>query len=231
MVETYVPIQFGKTSTPWSLNLNIPTDVITAKETTFVGRMSVIGILLTLVGLTLLWFAAGALAKPIKKITDIANRIADGDLQQEIDIQQEDEVGQLAKAFHRIVIYLQDMSSVAHQISEGDLTTEVTLLSDRDEFGKSFTRMISNLRVLIGEMAENANDLHAASLKLSEASKQSGQATSQIAATMQLIAKGNLQQSDSIAQTATSVVSLMNRVIEGVTEGAQEQAKAINKAC
>jgi methyl-accepting chemotaxis protein len=229
MVETYVPIQFGNSSTPWSVNLNIPTDAITEGEKTFVLQMSLIGILLAALGLIFLWFAAGALVKPIRKITEIANRIAEGDLQQNIDISQEDEVGQLAKAFRRIVTYLQDMSSTAHQIAEGNLTTNVTLLSDRDEFGISFSKMITNLRVLIGQVAENADDLHTASIQLTEASKQSGQATGQIAATMQQIAKANLQQSDSIAQTATSV-SLMNRVIEGVTEGTQEQANAINKA-
>jgi methyl-accepting chemotaxis protein len=229
MVETYVPIRLGGTSTPWSLNLNIPTNVIIAEEKAFVLQMSVIGILLTVLGLIFLWFAAGALAKPIRKITAIANQIADGDLQQNIEITQEDEVGQLAKAFRRIVSYLQDMSSTARHIAEGDLTTEITLLSDRDEFGKSFAKMISNLQVLIGEVAENVSDLHAASVQLSETSKQSGQATNQIAVTMQQIAEGNLEQTNLIAQTASSV-AYMNRVIEGVTEGSQEQARAINQA-
>jgi methyl-accepting chemotaxis protein len=229
MVESYVPIRFGNTSNPWSLNLNIPSDVITAGETAFVWRMSVIGIFLTALGLILLWFAAGTLAKPIQRITDIANRLADGDLQQNIDIQQEDEVGQLAQAFRRIIVYLQEMSAVAHRVAEGDLTTEVTLLSDRDEFGTSFSKMIDNLRLLIGKVAKNANDLYTASMQLSEASRQSGQATGQIATTMQQIAKGNLQQSDSITQTADSV-SLMNRVIEGVAHGTQSQTDAINKA-
>jgi methyl-accepting chemotaxis protein len=228
MVETYVPIQLGNTATPWSLNLNIPTGVITAEESSYVWRMSVIGILLTILGLVLLWLTAGAVTRPIRRITAVANRLAEGDLQQNIDIQQEDEVGQLAKAFHRIVTYLQEMSSVARQIAEGDLTTEATLLSDHDEFGKSFSKMISNLRVLIGQVAEDAKSLHAASEQLSEASRQAGQATSQIAATMQQISTGNLQQSDSLVQTAASV-SLMNRVITGVSDGTQEQANAINK--
>jgi methyl-accepting chemotaxis protein len=228
-LEAYIPIRFGDTSNPWSLNLNIPTKVITAEENSYVFRMSVMGIFLTALGLVFLWLAAGALARPIQKITDIANKLADGDLQQNIDIQQEDEVGQLAKAFRRIIVYLQEMSAVAHKVADGDLTTEVTLLSDKDEFGKSFSKMIANLRVLIGKVAEDANDLHAASIQLSEASKQSGQATSQIATSMQQIAQGNLQQSDSIAQTSTSV-SLMNRVIEGVADGTQAQTDAINKA-
>ena len=229
MMETYVPVWLGKTSTPWSLNLSIPTRVITAEAVTGIWRMAAIGFALTVFALVMLWFAAGALAKPIKKITDIANRLADGELDQHIEVTQQDEVGQLAGAFHRIVAYLQEMSSIARRIAEGDLTAKVDLLSEQDEFGKSFTKMISNLRGLIGEVADNAEVLRSASVQLSEAARQSQQATGQIAVTMQQLAKGNSQQSDSISRTATSV-NQMGRAIEDVAKGAQEQSKAISKA-
>jgi methyl-accepting chemotaxis protein len=228
MMEIYNPIVFGSTSTPWSLNLNIPLDVITASIYVSTWRMIGIGTALVSLALALLWFASSKLARPIKAITKIANQLADGNLDQNIEIDQQDEVGQLAKAFHRIISYLQEMSATARRIAEGDLHTKVTLLSEQDEFGKSFTRMISNLQVLIGDVMENANNLSEASMQLSQAASQSGQATGQIAVTMQQVARSNSQQSESIARTAASV-NQISSAIEQVSNGAQEQTRAINK--
>jgi methyl-accepting chemotaxis protein len=229
IMETYIPLWFGETSTPWALNLNIELSLITAKAVASIWRMVGLGALLTTFALILLWFASRELARPIKQITDIANRLTEGDLHQSIEIDQQDEVGQLGKAFQRIILYLQDLASVARQIADGDLTANVTMLSDQDELGQSFAKMISNLRTLIGEVAENANRLNAASLQLSETANQSGQASSQIASTIQQVAKGTAQQSESISHTATSVEQ-MGRAIEGIARGAQDQTQAVNRA-
>ena len=59
--------------------------------------------------------------------------------------------------------------------------------------------------------------------------RQAGQATTQIATTVQEVAKGITQQTSSVTQTAHSVEQ-MGRAITGVAEGAQEQAAGITKA-
>ncbi|HEX2993798.1 MAG TPA: methyl-accepting chemotaxis protein [Anaerolineales bacterium] len=229
VMEVYVPVWLGKTSTPWSLNLNIPVSVITAKATKNTRQMAAIGFFLTVLAISILWFISGALAKPIKRITQIANQIAEGDLHQNMDIHQQDEVGQLASAFQRMVGYFQDLSSTARQIAEGDLTRDVTLLSNQDELGISFTRMIANLRALIGEIIQSAAELNTASAQLSTTADQSGQGAGQIAVTIQQIAQGTSQQSESVNRAVASV-SQMGRVIDGVTRGAQDQNQAVSRA-
>jgi len=48
------------------------------------------------------WFSARALATPILKLTDAAERMSLGDLNVKIDVQSRDEIGQLAGALGRM---------------------------------------------------------------------------------------------------------------------------------
>ena len=137
--------------------------------------------------------------------------LANGDLTQsisfrtqELNYKSSDEIGDLARAFNQMIGSLQ-------------------------ETGNSFTQMITQLRRSIGLIAENAENLGAASEQLSSAANQAGQATSQISITVQQVAKGTAQQSESVNKTTTSVEQ-MSRAIEGVARGAQDQTQAVNKA-
>jgi methyl-accepting chemotaxis protein len=146
-----------------------------------------------------------------------------------VDYRSSDEVGQLADAFRDMVDYLQNMAGVADKMSRNDLTEDVTPKSERDNLGNAFAQMITNLRAVMAQVADNANSVGDASSQLSMAAAQAGQATSQIAATVQQVAKGTQQQSESVTRTAASVEQ-MKRAIDGVARGAQEQAVSVGKS-
>ncbi len=116
-------------------------------------------------------------------------------------VRSRDEFGQLGEAFNAVIARLHDV-------------------------GGEFRAMTDNLRQLMKEVAENAYGLEAAAGQLASAADEAGRATSQISLTMQQVARGSSQQSDSITRTAVSVEEL-RRAIDGVAKGAQEQAHAV----
>ena len=139
------------------------------------------------------------------------NAIALGDLTQSFAVQTQpltyksgDEIGQLANAFNAMIRSLQ-------------------------ETGAAFAKMNANLRSTVGQVGDSATNLNHAADQLALAATQSGQAANQIAATIQEVAKGTTQQTDSITHTASSVEQ-MGRAIDGVAKGAQEQSKAVARA-
>jgi methyl-accepting chemotaxis protein len=89
--------------------------------------------------------------------------------------------------------------------------------------------MTANLRQLVGNVAANAVELNTASQQLYAAAAQAGDASSQISTTIQQVARGIGQESESVTRTATSVEQ-MSRSIDGVAKGAQEQASAVESA-
>ncbi|MCP4417561.1 MAG: GAF domain-containing protein [Chloroflexi bacterium] len=106
-LSVFVPIIFGNTETPWSVNILIPNEKITADATASMWRMINIGIFLTLVVLILLWFIIRRLIRPILEITGAALQVAGGNLDTRAEAESNDELGVLASTFNDMTAQLQ----------------------------------------------------------------------------------------------------------------------------
>jgi methyl-accepting chemotaxis protein len=168
-------------------------------------------------------------AQPIRTMSALAGELALGNIDQQVDYQKEDEIGELADAFRRMIDYQKEIAGSAGRMADGDLTVNVTPLSEKDLLGQSFARVMISMRESIGAVAQNAEHLSAASAQLAAAADQAGQATNQISTTIQQVAHGTAQQSESVNRTAVSVEQV-SRAIDGVAKGAQDQAVAVSKA-
>lgn len=211
-----------------SVNVDFIAEEINAETTVNNIRMILIGtiVLAIFVGLGLGLIIARSITKPLHLVTAVSQQMADQDLStlalemgamakgdltrsltivtQSVDIESEDEIGIMAAAFNLIIVKLQ-------------------------ETGYAFADMSNNLRTLIGDVADTANNVGAASAQLSAAAEQSGQATNQVAATIQDVAQGTAQQAESMNKTS-NIVEQVGRAIDGVAKGAQEQAQAVGKS-
>jgi methyl-accepting chemotaxis protein len=236
-IAVFSPIQLGKTTTPWSVNINVPLTTVRAESTRLMWTMIGIGVALTLLALAMLWLLARRIAAPITLMAAAAGNIGrDGSLNRDIPVTIKQslqaaggEIGDMANGLVGIETFLADYVVSATRLAQGDLTTTITPLSDKDELGQAFAQMLTNLRQLVGQVADSADQVNQASEQLSATAGQAGQATQQIAATIQQVAQGVSQQTASITHTAGSV-DQMSRAIEGVAQGAQEQAAAIARS-
>ncbi|MEI7848140.1 MAG: methyl-accepting chemotaxis protein [Chloroflexota bacterium] len=179
---------------------------------------------------------SNSISKPLGLLVNIANSVALGDLVRDLDEKvkdsvrlRKDEVGDIGKAFDRVILYMQSLGDIAAKVAKNDLTVVVTPKSDKDEVSHAFMSMVSGLKDAVSQVADGARNVATASSQLASAAGQAGQATTQIATTVQEVAKGITQQTSSITSTASSVEQ-MGRAISGVAAGAQEQAAGITKA-
>ncbi len=173
---------------------------------------------------------------PLGLVTNMAQSLSVGDTVRDMSDTEKDkvrlrgdEIGTIGRAFDVLINYMQDMGVAATAIASNNLAIQVTPNSNKDELGNAFSKMLADLQGIIGRVAASANLVTSAAAQLVAASKQSGEAASQIATTIQQVAQGSAQQTTSITKTSVSVEQ-MNRAIEGVARGAQEQAKDINQA-
>jgi methyl-accepting chemotaxis protein len=221
----YTPIQTGE----WGLVIVAPMNEVMADAYRLRNMLLLIGGLGILALTVLIYFVSRSLAKPIVAVSKAAAQIASGDLDIDLNVQQKDEIGQMALDFHQMTRYLIGMADTAEKIAQGDLTVQVKPLSEKDRLGNAFARMAANLRSLVGRVAESATSLTAASSQLSAAANQSGAAASQIAATIQQVAQGASQQSAAVTGTV-GAMDQVSSAIDGVARGAQEQARAVDQA-
>jgi methyl-accepting chemotaxis protein len=182
-----------------------------------------------LIGLGVAFFLSRSISSAAQQMAGVADGIAAGELEHKITITSQDEMGDMAASFTRMIAYLQGMAMAAQKMADGDLTHEVVPASANDVLGNAFKGMIDSLRSVVGRVAESANSLGIASEQLASAANQAGQATSQIAATIQQVAKGTTQQTQSVTYTASSVEQ-MSQAIQGVALGAQNQNQAVSRA-
>lgn len=175
-------------------------------------------------------FAAVVLSRAIggavTGISQAAQKLAEGDLDQQVTATGNDELGEMAAAFSKMIAYFKEMSAVANSLAEGDLTATVTPLSDRDELGNAFARMSSNWRQLITQITASVAQLGRSAQSLTLASGEAGGAAEQVAQGVQAVAGGAAQQAEHISR-ANSTVQQVSQAVAGVAQGAQEQAAAI----
>jgi methyl-accepting chemotaxis protein len=103
-----------------------------------------LGAIAFLVGVAI--FSVRSLTQPMKAAVRTADRIAQGDLSETIDVTRSDEIGQLFVAMQAMVGYLHEMAEAAEGIARGDMRRTVTPRSDADRFGNAFAAMSAYLR-------------------------------------------------------------------------------------
>jgi methyl-accepting chemotaxis protein len=89
---------------------------------------------------------------PIKNLTRIADQLSSGDVDLDIESKTHDEIGQLERSFVKIIGSVREQSDVIGKISQGDLSTEAHVKSNKDVLSTNLNEVIKILRGLIDEV-------------------------------------------------------------------------------
>ena len=92
------------------------------------------------------FFLSRSISRPLQTITAIAEDMAKGNLDQNIDINQKDEIGMLADAFRNMVEGLKAKAGAANEIAGGNFGVDITVASEHDVLAKSMVSMRDNLK-------------------------------------------------------------------------------------
>jgi methyl-accepting chemotaxis protein len=170
---------------------------------------------------------AKSITEPLQHLITVAQEIGNsGDLDQNIDIHRNDEIGALATTFNNMVAYLKEMASVSMAVAEGDLAIEVTPRSKRDTLGNAFVRMAHGLQEIVRSTRDSASQVSAGSNQVAgaadESAKVSVQASSaieEVTSTMhemsinvQNVVKNTQVQASSVAETSASIDQMVTSI-------------------
>jgi len=93
-----------------------------------------------------------SVTRPLGKVAAIANKMADGDLTEEIKIHRRDEIGILADAFRNMQHAFTEQAQAAQSVAEGDLSVQIKIRSDKDVLAKSMQNVVYTLKSLQNEL-------------------------------------------------------------------------------
>jgi methyl-accepting chemotaxis protein len=198
------------------------------RASTISTAVTTVGTLIALIaGGFIAVYTARSITEPLTHLITVAREIGDsGDLDQNIDIHRNDEIGALATTFNNMVAYLKEMASVSMAVAEGDLTVEVVPRSKRDTLGNAFLRMSHGLQDLVRTTRDSASQVSAGSNQVAgaadESAKVSVQASSaieEVTSTMhemsvnvQNVVKNTQVQASSVAETSASIDQMVTSI-------------------
>src|SRR5690242_1669773 len=180
-----------------------------------------------LAGGIIAFLTAKSITEPLTHLITVAREIGDsGDLDQNIDIHRNDEIGALATTFNNMVAYLKEMASVSMAVAEGDLTVEVVPRSKRDTLGNAFLRMSHGLQELVrttrdsaGQVSAGSNQVAGAADESAKVSVQASSAIEEVTSTMhemsinvQNVVKNTQIQASSVAETSASIDQMVTSI-------------------
>ncbi len=188
--------------------------------------------------------SARSLTKPILELNRIAQQLADGNLDVDLNITSKNEIGELGNSFQKTVnrlkqyiVYIDETAEVLAQIADGKLS--VNLKNDYvGEFQKIKTALLNisesmnEVMVGINDSAERvsigASELATASQMLAEGAEQQAASIEQIAATTNTVAD-QVENSRRKAEASAKATTHASAMIEENQEKMKQMTDAMNK--
>ncbi len=153
--------------------------------------------------------AAAALSKsivtPIRRISTVMGKVAQGDLSARVDYSAKDELGKLAEEINDTVTsingYVDEISRVSHELSEGnfDCPSEI-------EFEGDFARIAESLDAMSASLSSAMEKINSTTLNVN-----SGAA--RIAESSSALAEGAAKQSEAVSEIVDLVTELKSAVL------------------
>ena len=146
---------------------------------------------------------------PVSRMTGLLGRLATGETEAEVpEAARDDEVGEMAKAVVTLMANRRYTTSVAQAIANGDLTVQVTRLSDQDAMGIALEQMLEKLREVVEtasmaaqNVASGSQQLSSGSEQMSEGATEQASASEQASSSMEQMAANIRQSADNAAET------------------------------
>lgn len=136
-------------------------------------------------------FISGSISRPVKKLAEAADKLAQGDVNVNVEATTRDEIGYLMESFSHMIENIQGQAFTAEKIAAGDLTVDVTIKSENDLLGKK-----------LYELVEKNNEVLAS---ISAASEQVASGAKQISDSSMALSQGATEQASSIEQLTASI--------------------------
>jgi methyl-accepting chemotaxis protein len=218
----------GKGGTTGTLRIGFGLRELESEVAAHRAVVGLVAIVMFGIGLLASSMIASVLVRPLEEMTAISSNIAKGDLSQdELEVEEGDEIGQMGMAFNRMLRYLRVLGASADRMAHGDLSVRVDM---EGQVADAFNRMVDAQRVVVKQLADTSVQLAAAASQIhTSAQEQQATATQQsagveeVSGTMQSL----LDSASHIADTARAVLSNAEKTKE-TTDGMSRRFSALS---
>ena len=194
-----------------------------------ISLLTIIGIAGLIVAILITILIIRSITRPLALMTEAAERLSEGDVDVDIDVTSNDEIGRLAQAFRGSADYLHHMVDAAGEIAAGNLAVEIEPRSERDALGRAFTEMLAKVAGMLREISKGSDTVSTASQEMAQSGQQAGLAVGEIANAVGSVAQGAETQVRSLEQVR-NITAEVAAASQASAADAEETASAARAA-
>ena len=192
-------------------------------------QLIVLGLAGGLLAMGVAWWITRLIVGPVRQLTQAADGIAEGDVNQRVTVANRDELGDTAESFGRMIAYLREQADVAEKIAAGDLSVRPRPRSSDDLLGTAMEHLVTDLERVVADVSANAATVAAASQQMASTSDEAGRAVGEIASAVGDVAQGAERQVRMV-ETARDTALETTRSARSSAEAAGEAARVADDA-
>ncbi|TAJ72512.1 MAG: HAMP domain-containing protein [Phenylobacterium sp.] len=169
------------------------------------------------------------ISRGLKKISDLTEAVAIGDLNQTITVTTNDEIKDLVDTVNRMTANLRATATLADQVADGDLTVQPKPLSDKDTLGLALERMVERLRGVVTGALDASEQVSSGSQELSAAAEQVSSGATEQASSVEEASASMEEMAANIKQTADNA-SQTEQIARQSAKDAEASGEAVARA-
>lgn len=168
---------------------------------------------------------------PVNKLIEVADELALGNVNVQIDTSSNDEIGKLMAAFGRMIENVRNQAKAAEKMAGGDMTVNIETRSANDMLGIAMTEMISknnevlaNIQNAAEQVAAGSNQISEASIALSQGATEQASSIEELTASLEEISS----QTTINAQNANKANEIAEKAKIGAEKGNEQMNLMLN---
>jgi len=218
---------------------SVIADVNSSRGTIIVVLLSILAVILIAV-VFLGLHVSNLISKPINALSAYMNKAGTtGDIipteaeerELEANYAIRDEIGQLTRDCGAFVDHVVGLVKELEAIADGDLTMEVSLLSDKDTMGSAMSKMLSNLNNMFSDINTSAAQVSSGSQQIAEGAQTLAQGSTMQAGTIQELSASTTEIADktkTTAELADKAATLAGAIKNNAEKGSRQMDEMVN---
>jgi methyl-accepting chemotaxis protein len=217
-----LPVAFPGVAERWYVAVDVPYAAMVAGATGARNTMLAIALGLLVVILGVVWFGAGALARPVARLTDAMRRLAGGDTSVDPGMKERrDEIGDMARAvetFRENALERQRLEAAQGEDARARAARQARIEALIGGFRDTVRGLIGSVSETAQGLDETARALSTSAHDSAERASETSQASSAATGNVQTVASAAEELSASIAEISRQV-GQTTQVVDQATQG------------
>jgi methyl-accepting chemotaxis protein len=213
-------IQIGNTG--WQILSSMPKDEFMSNTRQIIFTIIIVFLIVLVLLLIVLSLFIKKMTKPIKYITDVTNKLAEGELDVDINIKSNDEIGVLATSIGSLtdrlktyITYINESVDVLNDVAEGNLAVNL-----ENEYQGEFTKLKDALLHVSGTLKSTIGGIK-------ESAESINMNSEQVSTGAQTLAQGTTEQASAIEELSAEINEIYTTIVNNAEHAENAGRKAL----